>query len=269
MERNGSRQNFFKRAAPLIYPVYLSAARAIRSHRWLMRVLFKVKLPKHCAGKISWDFTTLVLKRALRKRLNRLNRLERMKRPEPRGSSQTPNQPAMLEIGIGQAALLCIYLARTYGLSPDGIDIVPQRVELSKEIARFNNITLDLRQSDLFENIDHNKKYDFIFWNSSYIPTGFGNRHHLTGRKDVGDARAWDGGEDGTETITRFLSRAPGFLRPGGEVLLGVNRFYVPDQTMTRIIDDSPLALNTRVCSPFNPSAVYVLTGHGNEAQEK
>lgn len=219
----------------LLYPLYLAIAKSIRTQPLLIRYLFKVRL--HNEKNISWDFTTLILKRALRKRIK-------------------PDM-SVLEIGVGRAALLCIYLARSFNLKPDGVDIIPDRVESSLRIAQYNNTPLDIRQSNFFEQVE--KKYDLIFWNASYIPTGFGTKHHLTLQDDLGDARAWDGGDHGADAIDRFLSQAPHFLTEKGEILLGVNHFHVPRENISLIIQKHSLSVIDVISRPFNPSLVYVL----------
>jgi release factor glutamine methyltransferase len=233
--RRTLKKNSRKRIVNLLYPLYLAIAKLIRTQPLLIRCLFKVRL--HNEKNISWDFTTLILKRALRKRIK-------------------PDM-SLLEIGVGRAARLCIYLARSFNLKPDGVDIIPDRVESSLRIAQYNHTPLRIRQSDFFEKVE--KKYDLIFWNASYIPTGFGTKHHLTDRGDLSDARAWDGGNSGADAIDRFLSQAPHYLSVNGEILLGVNHFHVPSENISRVIQNHSLSIIDVISRPLNPSLVYVL----------
>jgi methylase of polypeptide subunit release factors len=237
----GREAGMLRRLVQRLYPVYLPIAQWVRSHPLLIRWFFGVRLPK--GEKISWDFTTLALRYALRKRLS--------------------PPVSVLEIGVGQAALLCIYLARKQGIQADGVDIVPERAAHSQQVARYNAVPLHIRQSDLFEKVRNT--YDVIFWNAAYIPTGFGNKHRLTHRQDLGDRRAWDGGDDGTEPIRRFLHQVPRYLNANGRILLGVNRFYVPETTMARLLETVPLVMVERMSRPFNPSVVYILRHHIKE----
>jgi release factor glutamine methyltransferase len=237
--RKKAKRQIFKRFVKLLYPLYLSIIQPLRSHPLLIRYLFKVRLYK--GEKVSWDFTTLALKHALYKRLSRHH----------------DSNISVLEIGVGQAALLCIYLARKFGIKADGVDIVADRVSRSNRAARYNSIPLRIWRSDFFQKIEG--KYDLIFWNASYIPTGFGEHYNLTGREDLGDKRAWDGGSDGTHAIKRFLNQAPRYLTPNGEILLGVNTFYVSKTLICQILRDTFLVTSERISTPFNPSAVYVL----------
>jgi methylase of polypeptide subunit release factors len=229
------RLSFGKRVVKRLFPFYLPLAQFIRGHPLLIRWLFKVHLRK--SDRVTWDFTTLVLKYALRKRVLK--------------------NGSVLEIGVGQAALLSIYMARTFGIKADGIDIVADRVKHSKQVARYNSIPIRIWQSDFFQHVDNT--YDLIHWNASYIPTDFGKEYNLTHRVELGNSRAWDGGSDGTDAINRFLSQAPFYLTPDGEILLGVNRFYVPQERITRIIQNSSLVVSDCISRPLNPSLVYVL----------
>ncbi len=229
------RLSFGKRVVKRLFPFYLPFAQFIRGHPLLIRYLFKVRLRK--GDKVTWDFTTLVLKHALRKRVLK--------------------NGSVLEIGVGQAALLSIYLARKFGIKADGVDIVADRVKRSKQVAQYNSIPIRIWQSDFFQHVDNT--YDLIHWNASYIPTDFGKECNLTHREELGDSRAWDGGSDGTDAINRFLNQAPLYLTPGGEILLGVNRFYVPKERIIRIIQSSSLVVFDCISRPLNPSVVYVL----------
>lgn len=219
----------------LLYPLYVPINKRVRNNRLLIRYLFKAQLPKGL--KATWDFTTLVLRHALLQR--------------------RPIGIRVLEVGVGQAALLSIYLARKFGVKADGVDIIADRVRSSRRVAQYNSIALHIWQSDLFENI--RGKYDLIFFNAAYIPTRFGELHDITGHYQLGDAQAWDGGAKGTDTIIRFMVQSPPFLMPGGEILLGVNNFYVSDAHISQTVQTSTLVLVDRITALLNPSTVYVL----------
>ncbi len=247
--RKSLNLNFLSWISKLIYPLYslyLPIAQSVRSNRFLIRCLFKVRL--HKRDKVSWDFTTLALKHALRKGISK------------------NTKTSVLEIGIGQAALLCIYLAREAGVKPDGVDIIVDRVKHSIRIAQYNSVPIRLWQSDFFENVEN--KYDLIFWNASYIPTGFGRHYRLSQREEVGSNRAWDGGSDGTAAIKRFLSQAPHYLKPEGKILLGVNRFYVRGKNISPLIQTNSLEVIDHISRFLNPSVVYVLHQGGSENEK-
>ena len=235
----GNVPHHSSRMARWLFPVYLRGARWLRENHFLIRRLFGVRLPRDAV--VSWDWTTLVLKRALTSRLSR-------------GQS-------VLEVGVGQGALLTLLIARRCGVAVDGIDILPERVHSAQSIVAHNNASIRIWQSDLFDHVTD--RYDCIFFNAAYIPTEFGANQQLTERGAFTDDRAWNGGDSGTEIMVRFLAGASDVLTPGGEVLLGLSNFYVPDALMQKVIAASPLDFVTRFTTFANPSAVYVLRRGG------
>jgi release factor glutamine methyltransferase len=240
---NDGVQTRFSWLIEKLYPLYFHGIRPVRSSPLFTRLLFRVRLPQK--ETVSWDFTTLVLRKALAKSAGGLG--------------------SVLEIGVGRGALLSLYLAKKYGARPRGVDVVPEHVQSAKRIAEHNGVPLDLKQSDLFENVDG--RFDLIFFNSVYIPTDFGHKQEIERRRNYDDIRGWHGGSDGTEVISEFLRQAPEHLAPGGKVFLGVNNFYVTDDRMTDLIRSRGLVLSKRITSFWNPSSVYMLgvkgTDHG------
>lgn len=223
----------------VLWSTYFAVACKVRSNRRLIRRLFGIRLPARMS--VSWDFTTIALRAAFHRR-------------NPQGIS-------ILEIGIGQGALLSLWLARRFDVTVEGVDIVPQRVESSRRVAEYNGVFLHFWQSDLFAEVqDH---YNLIFFNAAYIPTALGERMGLTRAARLGDERAWDGGPDGIKIIVGFLNQACQFLKPGGEILLGVNNIYVPDKRCEEIINKSRYTTVDRITTRFNPSTVYVLRPEG------
>ena len=77
-----------------------------------------------------------------------------------------------------------------------------------------NNIkNLTIVEGDLFEPIGK-EKFDLILFNTPYLPTD---------EIDLNDDllnKAWNGGEDGRETIDKFLNEVKKHLNPNGKVQL-------------------------------------------------
>lgn len=242
------KRGIVKRLAEWLYPLYLSVFHPIRRNHWLIRKIFGVRLEG--GETVSWDFTTLALKRVLRQRIRF------------RGAGGL----SVLEIGVGQGALLSIFLARGPGVYADGVDVAPERVSSSVRVCRYNGLPLRIWQSDFFEHVEG--RYDVIFWNAAYIPTGFGERHGLTARPDTGDQRAWDGGGDGAESIGRFLARAGQSLKPEGEILLGFNRFHVSPGRIMEGLPSAGLAAAGQISTLLNPSMVLILRIKGSDDKE-
>lgn len=85
------------------------------------------------------------------------------------------------------------------------VDVDPEAVEAC---GRIGNPKIKCVQSDLFEKVP-NRKFDLIIFNAPYLPKD----------KGVSD-RAIYGGEEGHETIARFLGEVRNFLKEGGKILL-------------------------------------------------
>ena len=72
-------------------------------------------------------------------------------------------------------------------------------------------------QSDIFENVKG--KFDYIFANPPYIPSGKRKTMQLSVKKYEPHAALF-GGDDGLFYIKKFLAHANGFLKPGGKIYL-------------------------------------------------
>ncbi len=94
------------------------------------------------------------------------------------------------------------------------IDINPKAVLCTTKNIKKNNIkNVTVLEGDLFEPIGK-QKFDLILFNTPYLPTD---------EMDITDDllnKAWDGGEDGRETINRFLNEIKNHLKPKGIVQL-------------------------------------------------
>ena len=209
-----------------------SVSERLRSSPLLVRVLFGTRVERG-VRKRYWDYTTLVLKKAL----------SRFVRPGLR----------ILEIGVGDYALLSIYVAKHFPVSVTGVDIVPEVVVNARRTALANAVRIDLRESDMFSQCDG--AYDLVFWNIPYVPRGAQQGRQAQTFGDV----IWDGGSDGTELIRRCLDQAPGYLTERGRLLLGINTFYVSGANLSRIVAASPFQLEGSIGAWPNPSRVFVL----------
>jgi release factor glutamine methyltransferase len=214
------------------------ARKALRSSLPVTRMVFGVT-PANPLWEEHFDLTTYTLKKAL----------DRLAGKDMR----------ILEMGTGHLGILSIYLAKNGVKDVSGVDINPAFVENAKENARVNGVSVKFWLSDMFSQVD--ATYDLIFSNLPYVPTkyapyvlGAGN----TVRGDITE-KIWHGGENGTEPTVRFLAEAPGHLDDNGLLLLGVNNFYLNDETVRGLIDRSQLHLRSMVTSLMNPSKVYVV----------
>ena len=95
------------------------------------------------------------------------------------------------------------------------VDIDPNAIEYLKEK------DLDVVQSDLFLNIEKDKKFDLILFNAPYLPKD---------KREPEDSQiATTAGDEGYEIIVKFLKHAKGYLSEKGTVLLLFSSLSKPE----------------------------------------
>lgn len=205
----------------------------VRRNPLITRLLFGVEV--HGNQRIHWDFTTLALKGCLARRVRSGHRV--------------------LEVGTGPHAILSIFLVKHQMCEVVACDIRQAYVREAKRTARANSVSLDVVCSDLFSSI--RGKFDVIFFNSVYIPWQVGKR---LGIDRLHDSKTdWCGGEDGVETIERFLSDARTSLNKGGELLLGFSARYLRQDTVVGLCDRYGYTVRVVFTKFPNPSRVLVI----------
>ena len=118
----------------------------------------------------------------------------------------------VLEMGTGNGAV-AIKCAKS-GSSVVAVDIDKDAVERLRETAKNKNLKIEVRVSNLFENVEG--KYDTIIFNPPYLP-GYA--------KDVKDLQWAGGGKHGDEIILRFLEEAGKYLAENGEIYIILSSF--------------------------------------------
>jgi len=204
----------------------------------LIRWLFGVRIPVNLL--VQFDPTTPSLSRLLCKVI-------------------WPADQSCLEIGIGQGALVSLSIARKHSIQIVGVDCSPERVTQSKTVAESNGIPAEFFVSDLFSSVSKVRRFDLIFFNPPYVPTDVGQRLKFDQRFNHDGTQVWDGGEDGTEVLSRFLSDAQSFLTDRGRIAFGVQSVFVSDSLVHAIIESKGLVVIKRVASRFLPSVCYVV----------
>lgn len=120
----------------------------------------------------------------------------------------------ILEIGCG-SGVVSIHCALN-GCDVTAVDINPCAVELAKRNAAANGAKIDVRESDVYENVDG--KFDTIVFNLPYLPV---DEEGLL-------AKAWSGGPDGLGPLPRLLEGAPDHLLPEGRLVVVVSSLTEP-----------------------------------------
>jgi release factor glutamine methyltransferase len=143
-------------------------------------------------------------------------------------AKNAPNNPRILEIGIGPGTL-SLALSRTLQnlqKSPQliGIDINPIAIETARFNAQLNSLdhNFTILQGDLFTPLLHNptdlnlnSPYDLIIFNPPYLP---GEEEIISDDNRQPIDAAWDGGREGDEILLAFLPFVPQFLKSTGDL---------------------------------------------------
>jgi len=205
----------------------------IRKSSFITKFLFDIKVQN--GNRIHWDFTTLTLKNCLVKNIKKNNKV--------------------LEIGTGPYAILSIFLKKNIECEILACDINKNYINEAIKTAYINKISLRIIYSDLFSNI--HEKFDIIFFNSIYIARKIG--HTLRIDKLHKRETDWCGGENGVETIERFLKEAHSCLYKNGSILLGFNTKYVNTDLITTLCERYGYSYQIAYKCLLNPSQVVIL----------
>jgi len=122
----------------------------------------------------------------------------------------------ILEIGCG-SGVVSIHCAKN-GCKVTAVDINPSAVECTEESAQLNDVDIDVRESDLFQNVP--ERFDTIVFNLPYLPV-----------IDEGElAKAWSGGEDGMGPLPRLMAESKDHLYENGRVVVVVSSLMDQDK---------------------------------------
>jgi len=148
------------------------------------------------------------------------------------------------DVGTG-SGVLAICCAK---LLPDtfvtAIDISPAALEIARHNALSHEVSdrIELVQSDLFENLPAEKRFDLIVSNPPYVTSA--EMELLDGDVRRHEPRvALDGGLQGTDVIERLIQQANQRLRPGGWLLMEISPM-IAERVEQLASDDSYLQLH-------------------------
>lgn len=112
----------------------------------------------------------------------------------------------VLEIGCG-SGVVSIHCAMNGGRVTCG-DINPYAVELTARNAQSNGVSIDVRETDVYDNISGT--FDTVIFNLPYLPVD----------DDGLLAKAWSGGPDGLGPLPRLLDESYKVLAEGGRIVI-------------------------------------------------
>ncbi len=220
-----------------LYSAYSWPIRKLRSNRRLYRLLFGFA-PRTQAGQFGeyWDWTTLVLKSVLTRYCTQETRL--------------------LDLGTGPTGVLAIYANRCLQCNfVRASDHVPEVVDSALLQAQNCEAQVSFFHGDLFQNIP--ERFDLILFNAPYLSRDRSQSLGLS-RARYQDLR-FVGGDDGCETIRRFLTDVPQHLTPDGVAALGVTPFHIPRARILALLSKAGLVCESELTVPFVPSRAYIL----------
>lgn len=125
----------------------------------------------------------------------------------------------VLDIGTGSGCIIVSILHNSVDVEGFAVDISKQALNVAKENARQNDVSVLFERSDLFDNVAGS--FDVIVSNPPYIPT-----EEISGLmpevRDFEPMEALDGKEDGLFFYRRIVAECGKYLKPGGALLFEI-----------------------------------------------
>jgi release factor glutamine methyltransferase len=135
-----------------------------------------------------------------------------------------PEGGAALDLGTGSGILAISLALGRPGARVTAVDLSADALAVARANAAALSATVAFLQGDLFAPLPAGARFDVIASNPPYIPTG-----ELAGlqREVKREPRlALDGGPDGLAVLRRLVAAAPGFLVPGGALVLEMHESH-------------------------------------------
>lgn len=130
-----------------------------------------------------------------------------------------------IELGIGNCLVSCCFLGKVKekGINIEKhfcIDINKDAIELGKRLINNYNLSENVifLESDLFESINTQNKFDVVIFNPPYVTTDEDEYKKGLINKDI--YASWAGGKKGSETIFKFANQIKDFIKPDGVIYL-------------------------------------------------
>ena len=136
---------------------------------------------------------------------------------------ETRRSKRILDLGTGTGCIAIALLTESPSATAVAIDLSSEAIVAAQWNAERHGVAgrLDARQGAWFGPLSEDERFDLIVSNPPYI-------EHATIEtlapevKDHDPLLALDGGADGLDAYRAIVSRAPGFLKPGGALLLEI-----------------------------------------------
>ena len=197
------------------------------------RIIFKIDFKPVKKGAYYFDMTTLVLTKLVLREINKADRV--------------------LDMGTGTSSIIGLTLWKQCGCYVVCSDINPEIVSMAQENVEFNQAPIQVKHSNLFENIEED--FDVVVFNPPYVPTKKGTMSNLSKQFQS----QWDGGEDGSVIVKQFLDELQQIKR-SVRVYVGVNYWYLPKEKFLPMIEiKKDLKLRKIYRHTFLPIEVFII----------
>jgi HemK-related putative methylase len=207
--------------------IYFILLSFIRSSKLITFFLWGIRIDSKL-HKTFWDLTSLVIKKEIK---------------------NIKNKNFFLDMGCGQFALIGqFFKKKNVDSSVTSVDIYNKFVRNSIINARYNNTKIKILKSDLFSNLKK-KKFDLISFNPPYVPI-------KRDKTEKSFKKIRYSGNNGTLITSKFLNQVKKHLLPNGEVLLGINTFYVSENKCIKLIEKN-FKIKKIIRMRFNTSIVF------------
>ena len=201
--------------------------------RYAARLIFKIDFKPGKKGAYYFDMTTLVLTKLVLREINKDDRV--------------------LDMGTGTSSIIGLTIWKQCGCYVVCSDINPEIVSMAQENVEFNQAPIQVKHSNLFENIEED--FDVVVFNPPYVPTKKGTMSNLSKQFQS----QWDGGEDGSVIVKQFLDELQQIKR-SVRVYVGVNYWYLPKEKFLPMIEiKKDLKLREIYRHTFLPIEVFII----------
>ena len=201
--------------------------------RYAAHLIFKIDFKPVKKGAYYFDMTTLVLTKLVLREINKDNRV--------------------LDMGTGTSSIIGLTIWKQCGCYVVCSDINPEIVSMAQENVEFNQAPIQVKHSNLFENIEED--FDVVVFNPPYVPTKKGTMSNLSKQFQS----QWDGGEDGSVIVKQFLDELQQIKR-SVRVYVGVNYWYLPKEKFLPMIEiKKDLKLRKIYRHAFLPIEVFII----------
>ncbi|MDD4953629.1 MAG: peptide chain release factor N(5)-glutamine methyltransferase [Candidatus Omnitrophica bacterium] len=127
----------------------------------------------------------------------------------------------ILDIGTGSGCIAVSLAKYLPGARLDALDVSQEALEIAKQNAILNNVTVNFIHSDLFNNFQRPEaKYDIIISNPPYIPTS--EIDMLAPEVQYEPRMSLDGGRDGLDFYRRIIGLSPDHLKSSGILIMEI-----------------------------------------------